>query len=133
VRVSERAFERLENGDRAIDPLYPSFIISAGPLQVLSDPLYSELTGAIAAALNETGARLPVARALMRSDVWAAYDILFRARADGPAIREHREALLSLLRQFLQKLALIRRDPNIGFKLRRRRAILASAGPLQSR
>jgi len=107
VRISERAFERFENGDRAIDPLYPSFIISAGPLQVLSDPLYSELTGAIAAALNETGARPPIARALMQSDVWAAYDILFSARrADGPATRERREALLSLLRQFLKKLAL---------------------------
>lgn len=121
VRISERLFERVENGDRAIDPLYPQFITSAGPLQVLSDPLYSELTGALAAAMNETRARIPVARAMMQSDVWAAYDLLFNGPlanssmpavllngrlADGSTTGNHRDVLLSLLRQFLKKLAL---------------------------
>lgn len=42
LSVSTRMFERIEMGDRAIEPLYPSFLSSVGTSQVLSEPLYSQ-------------------------------------------------------------------------------------------
>jgi hypothetical protein len=107
LRVSDRVFERLENGDRAIEPLYPSYLTSVGPLEVLHDQAYSELTAALTTALEEPENRSPLARALMQADVWAAHDILSRDyRFGDPLLRERRDALLSLLTQFVKKIAL---------------------------
>ena len=53
VGISTRSFERDEVGDRAVDPLYPSFLRSTGAEVVLSDPGYSELSKALKQALGE--------------------------------------------------------------------------------
>ncbi len=108
--VSTRLFERVEIGDRAIEPLYPSFITSTGVSQVLSEPLYSQLKRALTDALEEKPPRPLLHRALMQSDVWAAYDLLFRNSrfdgAEGKQLRECRDQLLPLLARFIKKLAL---------------------------
>jgi len=38
LALSRHLIERHEIGDRAIDPLYPSFLTSRGPLHVLNEP-----------------------------------------------------------------------------------------------
>ncbi|HEX6647881.1 MAG TPA: hypothetical protein VF075_00025 [Pyrinomonadaceae bacterium] len=110
LRISSRKFSRTELGDRAIEPLYPAFFTAEGPLQVLSEPRFSDLTSALRQALDETKNRSAIERALMQADVWACYDLIFavgRGSAQGhSAIAERTEKLLSLLRQFIRKLAL---------------------------
>jgi len=110
LRVSTRRFERVEMGDRAIEPLYPSFLSSAGALSVLSEPRFSELREVLTTAISDQNTRLSLARALMQCDAWAAYDIIFRSgnfgTGDDRKIGEHKEILLSLLAQFIRKLAL---------------------------
>jgi hypothetical protein len=108
--VRQRPFERIESGDRAIEPLYPSFLSAQGPFQVLAEPRYSQLKGALLDALGLEHQRSPLARALMQSDVWAAYDVLARdyrfAGDEAQLHRERRDQLRSLLAQFLKKLVL---------------------------
>ena len=110
LRISKEKFSRTEIGDRAIEPLYPTFFTNEGPVQVLSQPRFTELTAALRQAIDETRDRSPIERALMQADVWAAYDIMYRTRRGSPKIRADRtdpEAkLLDLLRQFVRKLAL---------------------------
>ena len=38
LRVSDRTFERIESGDRGIDPLYPSFLDSHGTQRLFARP-----------------------------------------------------------------------------------------------
>lgn len=104
IRLSKEKISRTEIGDRAIEPLYPTFFTAAGPLQVFSEPLFSELTTALREAIDETKTRAPIERALMQADVWAAYDILYSVR--HAVSTERSTKLLGLLRQFLRKLAL---------------------------
>jgi hypothetical protein len=101
IRLSKEKISRTELGDRAIEPLYPTFFTASGPSQVLSEPLFTELTAALREAIAETKTRSPIERALMQADVWAAYDILYPMRGS-----ERSTKLLGLLRQFVQKLAL---------------------------
>ena len=112
LSVSKRLFERVETGDRAVEPLYPSFFSSDGATQVLSEPLYSQLRQALTDALGEKTARTPLERALMQSDVWAAYDLLYHnsylTGANSRQLQERREQLLPLLARFVKKLALTR-------------------------
>jgi hypothetical protein len=112
LSVSTRTFERVETGDRAIEPLYPSFFTSAGASQVLSEPLYSQFKQALEDALGEDTARPPLDRALMQTDVWAAYDLLYnRFSFEGEGdrqFRERRDQLLPLIARFIKKLALTR-------------------------
>ncbi len=112
LSVSTRAFERVETGDRAVEPLYPSFFTSAGASQVLSEPLYSQLKQALEDALGEETARPPLDRALMQADAWAAYDLLYSHSSfegdGGRQLRERRDQLLPLLARFVRKLALTR-------------------------
>lgn len=114
LRISTRVFAQTEIGDRAIEPLYPSFLTASGALQVLTEPRCSQLKQALTDALNERATRPPVARALMQSDVWAAYDILFERHNFGTSndkqISERKEELLSLLGRFIRKLALTRKE-----------------------
>lgn len=104
LRVSDRTFERIEAGDRGIDPLYPSFLDSLGTLRLFTEPRYSEFEKALGAALDERNQRTPVQRALMQSDLWAAYDMVYRnsRRVDGarPAL------ILKMLARMIRKLAL---------------------------
>src|SRR5687768_18573310 len=107
IRLSKQKLNRMELGDRAIEPLYPTFFTDEGPAHVLSEPAYSELTNALLDAINDTRNRSPIERALMQADVWGAYDIIYAARR-GPRINfpQRRTALLILLRKFIRKLAL---------------------------
>jgi hypothetical protein len=114
LSVSTRVFERTETGDRAIEPLYPSFLSSVGMSQVLSGPLYSQLKQALGDAINEKAARPAIDRALMQSDVWAAFDLLYGHRSGFAVVdnqsREHTDQLLTLLARFIRKLALTRSE-----------------------
>ena len=109
-RVSASLFERIEGGDGANDPLYPSFFTSVGAAQALVEPRYSMLRAALADALGESRDRPAVDRTLMQGDVWAAFDILSGYRRiagpQGESLDERRSELLPLLARFIKKLAL---------------------------
>ena len=109
-RFSKEKFSRTEIGDRGIEPLYPTFFTYVGPAQILSEPRFTELTSALREAIDETKDRSPIERALMQADVWAAYDFMHRGRLSSPKARRDQSdpeaELLTLLRQFVQKLAL---------------------------
>lgn len=105
-RVSAGIFERIESGDRAIDPLYPSFFNSAGVESVLIDPQYQQFKQALQDALAEPAARPPLSRALMQADAWAAFDILRRPWGLSADLRSRRDELLPMLALFIRKLAL---------------------------
>jgi len=112
--VSTKTFERSENGDRPIDPLYPSFLTDDGVLGILDEAGYSELKSALIDALAEKDHRPSTSRALMQSDVWAAYDILFSRKrfsttGDAPLI-QRKDDLLSLLGRFARKLVLTQEE-----------------------
>jgi transglutaminase-like putative cysteine protease len=62
IHVSTRVFERTEIGDRAIDPLYPSFLSSDGSRILLDEPAYSRFVIALQDALSENVPRLAIAR-----------------------------------------------------------------------
>ena len=111
LRVSKQKFNKTEIGDRGIEPLYPTFLTNEGPAQLLSEPRFSELTSALRQAIDETKDRSPVERALMQADAWAAYDLIYRMRRGSPPEisvdqPDPEGRLLSLLRQFIRKLAL---------------------------
>ena len=107
---STRTFERIESGDRAIDPLYPSFLISAGVESALIDPQFGQMKAALEEALRESEARPPLARALMQADAWAAFDILERDWRFGGELGARRDELLSMLGRWVRKLALTPRE-----------------------
>jgi hypothetical protein len=110
LQVSTRTFERKETGDRAIDPLYPSFFTDAGARVVLSDPTYAEFRKALEEALLENTQRSAMARAIMQNDLWSAYDILYRYKdykqSGENELAEHRLEVLGLLGRLIRKIAL---------------------------
>ena len=112
LSVSKHTVTRTEYGDRAINPLYPSFMSARGVLDVLTDPRYAELKNALESALSEKSERTHVCRALMQSDLWAAFDILEqRSRfrdSNAAMLLERRSDLLALTAQLIRKLALTR-------------------------
>jgi hypothetical protein len=104
--VSTRIFERIESGDRAIDPLYPNFLTSKGAEVVMADPQFTEFKQALKDACAEPTPRSPLHRALMQSDVWAAYDILSRFRRIDGRVGDRARELSPMLDEFISKLAL---------------------------
>jgi hypothetical protein len=109
MSLGTRSVERVEPGDRAIEPLYPYdlCILPQGAATALTEPAFAQLQRALTDALQEAKDQPPLARALMQSDAWAAYDVLHRyganrAKADKPRC----EQLLTLLARFVKKLAL---------------------------
>lgn len=110
LRVSTRLFERIETGDRAIDPLYyPPYDSREGRTQLLEDPTYSEFMAAMQEALADSSPRAPLARAWMQSDLWSAYDILSEPlfKEDRSVEREMRHAAaLDALARLIRKIAL---------------------------
>lgn len=114
LAVSTRLSERVEIGDRAIEPLYPSFITSQGVSQVLSEPLFSHLKQALTDALEEETPRPPLERALMQSDLWAAYDLIFQnshfTGGEGQWLRERIDQLLPLLARLIKRLGLAQNE-----------------------
>jgi hypothetical protein len=106
IRLSRQKLRRPELGDRAIEPLYPTFFTAEGPAQALNER-FAELTTALRDALDETKNRSAIERALMQADAWAAYDIIYNTRPRPGIDNPQRKAmLLNLLRQFVRKLAL---------------------------
>jgi hypothetical protein len=110
LQVSTRIFERKETGDRAIDPLYPSFFSDAGARVVLSDPTHAEFRKALEEALQEHTQRSAMAQAIMQNDLWSAYDILYRYKdykENGEnELADHRQEILGLLGRLIRKIAL---------------------------
>ena len=110
IRVSARTFERTEIGDGPIDPLYcPPATSVEGSRQLLVEPQYSELTAALQEAINETRPRSPLARALMQSDLWSAYDLIhwdLFPQDRGTILDAHKKTISDLMAQFIKKLAL---------------------------
>jgi hypothetical protein len=76
LRVSTRTLDHLEEGDRAIEAFYPSFITQRGLEAALSEPRRSDLMSALQSALDERTARPALDRALMQADLWSAFDSL---------------------------------------------------------
>jgi hypothetical protein len=110
LKASTRIVERTENGDRAIEPLYPSFLSNAGVVQVLKEPAYTELKTALESALAEKDKRPPLNRALMQMDAWAAFDMIFASSGfqgpDNSLLFQRRNEVLPLLARFILKIAL---------------------------
>jgi len=112
--VSTRLVERTETGDRSIDPLYYPYPNTAeGRRQLLIEPMYSGIVAALQQALNDTAQRPAIARAMMQSDLWAAYEILLEPLfpEDRSAELDHRhQVVLDQLARMVAKLALTRTE-----------------------
>ena len=110
IRVSTILFDRMESGDRAIDPLYaPPPDSPEGSRQLLIEPRYSEITGALQKALREPTPRSAIARAMMQSDLWSAYDILYWPlfpEDRNTELDHHKRVVTDLIAQLIVKLAL---------------------------
>jgi hypothetical protein len=107
-KVSTRIFERSEIGDRAIDPMYPTFTVGFGTMLVLHDSAYPAFTQALRDALQENTARSTCARAFMQSDLWGAYDAFFSPFLpdDEKKLGDRRKAALDLIGHLIRKIAL---------------------------
>ena len=114
TKMSTRVFERNEIGDRAIDPMYPSFMVGFGSMLVLSDTAYPVFTQALRDALQENTMRSASARALMQSDLWGAYDTLFVPFLpdDEKKLGDRRKTALDLIGRLIRKVALTPDDIN---------------------
>lgn len=86
LALSERRVTRIESGDRAIDPLYPSWLWMGSTFfdferdsawRILGDPRYSRLVVALDGVRRTAASRPPLARALMQADLWSMYDMLY--------------------------------------------------------
>ena len=115
LRLSDRRVTRIEAGDRAIDPLYPSWQWMNGTAfdfsgerrwRILEEPQLERLKTAIDAIHRTAASRTPLALALIQADLWAAYDMLSAASQPSgagtgsfrPAIPRSREAAEALPR-----------------------------------
>ena len=133
LRLSDRRVTRMEGGDRAIDPLYPSWLwmgstyVGFGPgdpCRILQEPCHSRLLATLHGVQRTAASRPPLARALMQADLWSAFDMvhaLTRIRraseatgcvAPQPGRRQQEydraETLLSFLATTMRALALSR-------------------------
>jgi len=111
--VSTSTFERIESGDRAIEPLDP-FRVHIGSRsarqRVLFEPSFTQLKRALSDALRDGPRRSPLARALMQSDLWAAHDVLFATGTSDEVQRGYKEELLDLLARSVKNLSLSTRE-----------------------
>jgi hypothetical protein len=113
LAISTTTYERIESGDRAIEPLDPLLvhIVSRSARQrVLFEPSFTRLKQALTDALRDGPRRSPLARALLQSDLWAAHDVLFATGTSDAAQRARKEELLGLLARSVKKLALSTRE-----------------------
>lgn len=110
IGLSTRLFEKIETGDRAIDPLYyPAYNSREGRRQLLLEPTYSEFMAAMQEALAEQSPRSALARAWMQSDLWSAYDILSEplfGEDRSLALDTRHAAALDAVARMIRKLAL---------------------------
>jgi hypothetical protein len=86
--VSTRTFERFEDGDRAVTPFYPSFILIQGHPNPLSAERVDAFARALTDALADSRTRTPVERVLMQHDLWAVFDRLSAADPRLPRIAQ---------------------------------------------
>jgi hypothetical protein len=123
--MSDRTVTRIESGDRAIDPLYPSWLwmgssefdMGAGG-GILRDDRFLALVDALQSVAATAETRPAVDRALMQADLWAAYDLLhesgrglFRASSANAEERRQRTAhAMRLLARAIRALALTRSE-----------------------
>jgi hypothetical protein len=109
-RISTRMFDRIESGDRPIDPLYsPPAYSEQGSRQLLTDPRYSMLVAALQEASADPTPRSPLAHALLQSDLWSAYDILYRflfPQDRDTSLDAHKRTISGLIAALIKKLAL---------------------------
>lgn len=100
--------ERIESGDRAIEPLDPWLVHfgQGAPSVLFREPQFSTFQRALDDLLAEKTKRPALARALMQADLWAAHDNLFASRARDDLARERKEKLLALLARSVRELAL---------------------------
>jgi hypothetical protein len=111
--VSTSIVERLESGDRAIEPLDPLLVhigSRSARQRVLFEPSFTRLKRALTDALVDGPRRSPLARALMQSDLWAAHDVLFATQTSDEVQRGYKEDLLDLLARSVKNLALSTRE-----------------------
>ena len=120
LALSDRRIVRIESGDRAIDPLYPSWLwmgSSAADFdatrqwRVLEEPDFSALLAALDGVARTAHRKPPVARALMQADLWSAFDIAHtlttgRRAATEPERSARAQTLEAALATAIGKLAL---------------------------
>jgi hypothetical protein len=110
--VSTRTFDRLEDGDRAIAPFYPSFIHLQGMSPSLSAERLVAFEQTLTHALADTRPRTPVDRVLMQADLWAVFDRLAppdpRLPRRQPGLSAEIARVTPLLARMIAKLALTR-------------------------
>ena len=94
VRLGDTRITRIESGDRAIDPLYPSWLWMnslafdfdrEAAWNVLREPRYSRLVAALEGVRLTARSRPPLARALMQADLWAAFDMVHALTSPAPS------------------------------------------------
>jgi hypothetical protein len=127
LALSGRRVTRIESGDRAIDPLYPSWLWMDSTAfdfepgrawRILREPGYSRLVAALEGVRRTASSRPPLARALMQADLWSAYDMLHKMislRRVPPAPDtverdKQAQALLPLIAGTMRALALSREE-----------------------
>jgi hypothetical protein len=127
LALSGRRVTRIESGDRAIDPLYPSWLWMGSTAldfepgrawRILREPAYSRLVAALEGVRRTASSRPPLARALMQADLWSAHDMLHKMmsighppRAPDSADRDKQaQALLPLIASTMRALALSREE-----------------------
>ena len=85
LRLTDRRVTRIEDGDRAIDPLYPSWLWMSSAnfdfepgdaFRILQEPRHAQLLAALQGVQRTAASRPPLARALMQADLWSAFDML---------------------------------------------------------
>jgi hypothetical protein len=127
LSLSDRYVTRIEEGDRAVDPLYPSWAwVSAefdvspdGSWRLLRDPRFAQFAASLREIQWSASTRSPLARALMQADLWAVYDTVFATTrfasaydrtADPSQLSQRREELLVTLAATIRALALTRTE-----------------------
>lgn len=126
LALSGRSVTRIESGDRAIEPLYPSWIWMGstafdmspnGMWRILREPQYSRLVSALRELPSAATAQSPLARALMQADLWATYDLLYASLPNSPPAsldtaerRQRTDRLMPLLAEAIRALALTRSE-----------------------
>jgi hypothetical protein len=109
ARVSTRTFDRFEDGDRAVDALYPAFLNLIGPREALHQPRFADVTNALNDALADRTVRTPLARALMQIDLWSAHDplaMIASAPHQDPEEKARAAELSALLAKMIGRIAL---------------------------
>ena len=128
LRLSDRHLTRIEDGDRAVEPLYPSWLWMGsglfdtspqGSWQILRDPRFNQFVAGLKEVETSATSRPPLARALMQADLWAVYD-MFHATSrfastydrdvDPAQLSSRRDELLVRLAATIRALALTRSE-----------------------